>query len=127
MHYIEMKKSKIFSPMGRGPPTAFLTKRTLLWRRVQELVRHFWHSWLSEWIPGLRSRKKWRSSSRDFAVVDIVLVIQPDTIRGNWPLGKIVAVHSGTDGHVRVVDVQIGKTVFRRPITALCPLEFRNN
>ena len=23
------------------------------WRRVQELVRHFWHRWLREWIPGL--------------------------------------------------------------------------
>ena len=23
------------------------------WRRVQELVRHFWHRWLREWIPSL--------------------------------------------------------------------------
>ena len=97
------------------------------WRRVQELIRHFWHRWLSEWIPGLRSRKKWRLSSQDFAVGDIVLVIQSGTVRGNWPLGKIVEVYPGSDGHVRVVDVQIGKTVFKRPITALCPLEFSDN
>ena len=97
------------------------------WRRVQELIRHFWHRWLTEWIPQLRSRKKWRSPSQEIAVGDIVLVIQSDTVRGNWPLGRIVAVHTGSDGHVRVVDVQIGQTVLRRPITALCPLEFSDN
>jgi Family of unknown function (DUF5641) len=61
------------------------------WRRVQELIRHFWHRWIKEWIPGLRSRSKWRKSSRDFVVGDIVLVMQPDTPRGHWPLGRIVA------------------------------------
>lgn len=28
-------------------------------RRVQELVRHFWHRWLKEWIPSLNNRRKW--------------------------------------------------------------------
>ena len=23
------------------------------WWRVQELIRHFWHRWLKEWIPSL--------------------------------------------------------------------------
>ena len=97
------------------------------WRRVQELIRHFWHRWLTEWIPQLRSRKKWKSSTQEITVGDIVLVIQSDTVRANWPLGKVVAVYAGSDGHVRVADVQINKTVLRRPITALCPLEFSDN
>ena len=29
------------------------------WRRVQELVRHFWHRWLREWVPSLSARRKW--------------------------------------------------------------------
>ena len=28
------------------------------WRRVQELVRHFWHRWIREWLPSLGARKK---------------------------------------------------------------------
>ena len=28
------------------------------WRRVQELVRHFWSRWLREWVPGLNARQK---------------------------------------------------------------------
>ena len=27
------------------------------WRRVQELVRHFWKRWLREWLPKLNQRK----------------------------------------------------------------------
>ena len=29
------------------------------WRRIQEVVRHFWNRWLKEWVPGLNTRKKW--------------------------------------------------------------------
>ena len=54
----------------------------------------------------LHPRTKWRQSSRDFAVGDVVLVIQCDTARGHWPLGRIVAVLPGNGGHVRVVDVK---------------------
>ena len=28
------------------------------WRQVQELIRHFWHRWLREWIPSLSPRRK---------------------------------------------------------------------
>ena len=29
------------------------------WRRVWELVQHFWHRWLWEWLPTLNRRSKW--------------------------------------------------------------------
>ena len=97
------------------------------WRRVQELIRHFWCRWMQEWLPGLGSRKKWHSSKREFQVGDMVLVMSADTPRGNWPLGRIISVHPGHDGHVRVVKVRIGETVFTRSINALCPLEFSDD
>ena len=28
------------------------------WRRIQELMRHFWIRWMQEWIPNLNPRKK---------------------------------------------------------------------
>ena len=97
------------------------------WRRVQELIRHFWHRWLQEWIPSLSSRKKWTTSNRDFRVGDVVLMMNSDAVRGHWPLGRVIATHPGKDGHVRVVDVQIGNTVFSRAVTSLCPLEFADD
>jgi len=93
------------------------------WRRVQELVRHFWHRWIQEWLPGLNYRKKWHHSREDATVGDVVLVLSPDTPRGKWPLGRIVDTFPGKDGHVRVVNVKVGNTVLKRPIARICPLE----
>ena len=90
------------------------------WRQVQELVRH---CWLGEWLPGLSSRKKWNQGCQDIQTGEVVLVISPDTARGNWPLGRVVEVYSGQDGRVRVAKVQVEQGTFIRPITKLCPLE----
>ena len=35
------------------------------WRRVQGLVRHFWHRWIREWLPALNVRRKWLTVERD--------------------------------------------------------------
>ena len=29
------------------------------WRRIQELIEHFWLRWIREWLPGLSKRHKW--------------------------------------------------------------------
>ena len=29
------------------------------WRRIQELVRHFWKRWIHKWLPSLSPRRKW--------------------------------------------------------------------
>jgi DNA-binding transcriptional regulator YiaG len=94
------------------------------WRRVQELVRHFWQRWIKEWLPSLTSRKKWGILNRDLAVGDVVLVLSTDLVRGHYPLGRIISTYPGKDGHVRVVDVKVGSSILKRAITTLCPLEF---
>ena len=93
------------------------------WRRIQELVRHFWHRWLKEWVPELNPRRNWFHAQRDLTVGEVVLVVSPDSPRGHWPLGRIVEVFPGKDGHVRVATVQVGQNTLKRPITRLCPLE----
>lgn len=90
---------------------------------MQELLRHFWHRWLWEWIPSLSGRKKWRSDRADLKVGDVVIVRSMDTPRGKWPLGRIVKLFPDKDNKVRVVDVQVGRTVLGRAIVQLCQLE----
>ena len=109
-----------FAPESVDETNYSLKKR---WRRVQELVRHFWHRWLREWIPSLSNRRKWLKGERDLQSGDVVLVMSPYTPRGHWPLGRIVKVYQGKDGHVRVAKVQVGKSQLTRPILKLCPLE----
>ena len=93
------------------------------WRRVQELIRHFWRRWMREFLPTLSTTSKWSAERRNLTNGDVVLVVDPDTPRGKWPLGRISAVHPGGDGKVRVVDVRLqGGKLLRRAIGRICPL-----
>ncbi|XP_012565594.1 uncharacterized protein LOC105849708 [Hydra vulgaris] len=101
--------------------TSFKPKRR--WRRVQELIKLFWHRWMKEWLPMLGPQKKWNIVMGDLSIGDLVLVLSENTSRGNWPLGRVTEVFPGNDGLVRVANVQVGKVILERPITKLCPLE----
>ena len=103
-----------FAPESVDETNYSLKKR---WRRVQELVRHFWHRCLKERIPSLSNRRKWLKEERDLQSGDVVLVMSPNTSRGHWSLGRIVEVYQGKDGLVRVAKVQVGKSQLTRPIS----------
>ena len=91
------------------------------WRWVQELVRHFWKQWIEEWLPSISTRGKWNKMQRDLKEGDIVLVISPDAPWGKWPLGRVLKVFPGLDGHARVV--KVGAKKYTRPISKLSPLK----
>ena len=93
------------------------------WRRIQELVRHFWYRWLHEWIPSLSPRCKWLKLKPDVKPGDVMLVVSPDTPRGQWPLGRVLEVYQGKDQHVRSLKLQVGDKQYIRPIVKVCPLE----
>jgi len=93
------------------------------WHQVQELVRHFWYRWLKEWIPSLSPRQKWYRLKKDLKPVDCVLMITPNTPRGQWLLGRVLEAYKGKDGHIRSVKLQVGGGQYLRPIVKVCPLE----
>ena len=118
-HFLFGQVGGQFAPESVDTSPYDLKKR---WRRIQELVRHFWHRWLREWLPSLNRRTKWKTEQDDIQVGEVVLIIAPDTPRGQWPLGKIVEIYPGPDNHVRAAKVQIGRNTLIRPITKICPL-----
>ena len=95
------------------------------WRRVQELIGHFWKHWMREWLPMIDIRSKYWEKRPDLKAGDVVLAISADQPRGHWPLGRVSEVFPGKDGHVRVAKVQIGRDSIIRPITKLVPLEVK--
>ena len=119
-HFLHGQMGGQFAPTSVDNTSFNPRKR---WRRVQELVRHFWQRWLREWLPGLSSRKKWNQERRDLHTGEVVLVMSTDTARGRWPLGRVTEVYPGPDGRVRVAKVQVGQNSITRPITKLRPLE----
>lgn len=101
-HFLHGQVGGLFAP-ETVDTTEFNPRKR--WRRIQELVRHFWHRWMREWLPGLNVRKKWNRTRKDISEGDIVLVIEPNLPRGHWQLGRILEIHTGKDGHVRVARV----------------------
>ena len=87
------------------------------WRRIQELLRQTWKRWMHEYITSIGSRKKWFGREKNLKDRDIVLVVDADSRRRNWKVGRIVGVHPGSDGLVRVADVRVGDCIYRRSIS----------
>ena len=93
------------------------------WKQVQYLADVFWKRWLSEYFPSLQERQKWLRPRRNFVVGDLVLIADERVHRGQWPLGRVVEVHPGSDGLTRSVKVATRTTVLSRPVTKLCFLK----
>ena len=96
------------------------TKR---WRRLQELTRN---RWMKECLPQLGSRQKWYFRNDNLRVGDVVVVIDPRTVRRQWNVVRIEQTYPGPDGLVRVVDVRVNGKTLKRPITRISPLEIRD-
>ena len=61
---------------------------------------------------------------RNFAVGDIVLVVDENSPRMSWPLGRILRVkHNSKDGYVRRVILKTKSAVYERPVDKIVLLE----
>ena len=68
-------------------------------------------------MPQLQERQKWAYPSRNFAVDDIVLVVEDRVPRSSWPLGRITSVRkNNTDEHVRSVTVKTRTSLYDLPV-----------
>lgn len=93
------------------------------WHLVQSIVRHVWQRWSSEYLTTLSKVTKWHYSSNNLKLGDIVLVKEDALITPTkWPLAKVIQVHPGADGHVRVVTVKTSNGTYKRPVTKIVPL-----
>ncbi|KAL1261108.1 hypothetical protein QQF64_008935 [Cirrhinus molitorella] len=92
------------------------------WRHCQVLADHFWARFIRCYLPTLQCRQKWHGTPADLTEHSVVLVMDPQFPRALWPVGRVVKVHPGVDGHVRSIDVQVKDKVYTRPVARLIPL-----
>ena len=94
------------------------------WRQVQYLSNVFWRRWIKEYLPELQQRQKWIKPQRNFAIGDIVLMVDYNSPRSSWPLGRIIEVFPNPkDGYVRKVLLKTKTNSLERPITKIVLLE----
>lgn len=94
------------------------------WNLVQGLRDDFWTRWGREYLNTLQQRVKWIRPRQNISPGDLVVIVDPSLLRptGRWPLGRVVSVHPGQDGLVRVATVKTDTSTYTRPITKIVPL-----
>lgn len=102
-----------------NPPSAHSVKTTSTlkrWHLCQLITLHFWKRWSTEYLATLQKSQKWRKSSNNLQVGDVVVVKEDMSTPTYWPLAKIIKTHPGSDGLVRVVTLKTKNGTYMRPI-----------
>ena len=109
------------------PPGAFSREDSYSCRRlrqVQYLSNLFWRRRTREYLPSTQERQKWNKPQRNLAVNDIVLLLDENTPRSIWPLGRVIEVYSNRGGRlVRSAKVKTRSTELVRPVDKIVLLE----
>ena len=120
-NHLLLLRSNIELPIGRFEKADLYARKR--WRQVQYIADQFWKRWIHEYLPILQERSKWIRPRRNFSVGDIVLLVDNQTVRNSWPLGRVVDVYPGRDGLVRCLKVRTATAVLERPIAKCVLLE----
>lgn len=92
------------------------------WQLVQRRLGDFWKRWRREYICQLQGRnKRWKPPLK--IDVDKLVVIHDDNQPPmRWKMGRIIEVHPGSDGIVRVVTLKTATGILKRPVEKICLL-----
>ncbi|XP_076301820.1 uncharacterized protein LOC143219898 [Lasioglossum baleicum] len=92
------------------------------WQLVRHAAERFWRLWQDDYINTLQQRSKWRKPYPPISTGQLVLIRNPTLPPCKWELGRVTQLHSGDDGHTRVVTVKTATATFKRPLVKLCLL-----
>lgn len=95
------------------------------WELVSQLKLEFWRRWSTEYLNELQQRQKWNKQQPNLKIGNMVIIKEDNLPVMKWPLGRIMQIHTGDDGIVRVVEVKTAHGLFKRPIhrLALLPID----
>lgn len=102
------------------PETDILSRRR--WRHSQVLADQFWSRFIRDYLPGLQARQKWQSPSPGLEDDAVVMLVEPQLPRAQWPIGRVVKSHQSDDGCIRSAVINIKGHLFTRPVARLVRL-----
>ncbi len=115
---LTQKASTVPAPLGDFDMKDLYKKE---WRQVQCLAAAFWKAWRRDYLATLQVRRKWTEEKRNLQEGDVVLLMDSNVKRNEWPIGLIVKTIPSSDNRVRKVELKIIKEgsakVYLRPIS----------
>jgi len=87
------------------------------------MIEHFWRRWSTEYLQRFQTTSKWLQPNSNLRSGSLVLIADERLPPARWPLARVVDLHPGIDGLVRVASVRTATgTIFKRPVVKLCLL-----
>ena len=102
--------------------TDISASRLSTYQFICKLQQHFWKRWSKEYISELQGRTKWRQQQSHLQPGILVLLKEDNLAPSRWKLGRIVQVHTGSDGFNRVASIKTTNGIVRRAFAKVCPL-----
>lgn len=76
------------------------------WQLIRKFHQQFWKRWSCEYLSTLHERGKWDGSGINIFIGDVVIIKNPDAPPTVWKIERVIDVHPGKDGTVRVVTLK---------------------
>ncbi|XP_076397868.1 uncharacterized protein LOC143266117 [Megachile rotundata] len=99
------------------------TNRLSVWQHIQRIKQHFWARWHKEYLNELNIRTKWRNNVPSSLKLGTLVLLKDENLPPlRWNLGRIIEIHPGDDGVIRVVTVRTNQGIYKRSVRNICPL-----
>ena len=94
-------------------------------RYIQKWKNLAWQRWTTEYLKTLRERQNLRSKAKKNQLSKgyVVLIQGDQKNRGRWNIGIVMKLNRGTDGTVRSARIKCEKSMLKRTIQHLCPMD----
>jgi hypothetical protein len=89
------------------------------WKRLKSLSQIISARWKDDYLKELHKRSKWRFPTKNIEIGDVVVIRHENLPPTEWRLGRVEAVHPGSDQRVRVATIHTAKGKLTRPLTKL--------
>ncbi|XP_055684811.1 uncharacterized protein LOC129790975 [Lutzomyia longipalpis] len=87
------------------------------WDLCQKIHQEFARKWKISYLTTLQERAKWQTERENLKIDDIVILHDPSVSRNHkWSTGRVIGVHRGVDGKVRVIDIRTPTGTYSRSV-----------
>ena len=91
-------------------------------------MKKIWDKWVEEYLPQLAKKKKWTSEEKGpMALGELVWVCDRKYQPFNYPMGRILELHTSEDDQSRSATKKTSRGQIRKPLVSWDPLEIDRN